>query len=189
MYIYIMSEFSTKQLDATFKGGYAILKLSFCDDVDEDFTRETRLAIEKHNKNIMSSTHPDSGFDLRVPNAEIFDAFHFASKFINLGVKSSMSYKGYPCGFLMHPRSSISKTPLMLANHTGIIDSGYRGPLIAAMRCFPLNNIASPYVIDKNTRIMQICHPSLCPVFVIECSDDELIDTSRGEGGFGSTGK
>ena len=183
-----MSIFSTQQLDTTFKGGYATLKLYLCDDVDEDFTRETRMAIKNHNKNILSSTHPDSGFDLRVPNTESFTV-PFKSQFVNLGVKSSMSYNGHPCGFLMHPRSSISKTPLMLANHTGIIDSGYRGPLIAAMRYLPWCEGGTSYTIDKNTRIMQICHPSLCPIFVIECSEDELSETSRGEGGFGSTGK
>jgi dUTP pyrophosphatase len=183
-----MSAISNRYLDATFSGRYAILKLSFCDDVDEEFTRETRFAIEKHNKNIVNSAHPDSGFDLRVPNEETFQSASFVSKYVNLGVKSSMSYCGYPCGFLLHPRSSISKTPLMLSNHTGIIDSGYRGPLIAAMR-YLHPALECSYTIDKNTRIMQICHPSLCPIFVIECSEGELDKTSRGEGGFGSTGK
>ena len=183
-----MSVFSTKRLVETFKGGYATLKLSFCDDVDEEFTRETRLAIEKHNNKIVSSTHPDSGFDLRVPNTETFN-IPFSSQFVNLGVKSSMSYNGQPSGFLMYPRSSISKAPLMLANHTGVIDSGYRGPLIAAMRYLPSYEGGTSYTIEKNTRIVQVCHPSLCPVFIIECCEDELSETSRGEGGFGSTGK
>jgi dUTPase len=182
-----MSALSNEQkLGRTWKGGYATLKLAFCNDVDDDFTHETRMAIEKHNKSILDSTHPDSGFDLRVPNMEIFNV-PFKSQFVNLGVKSSMSYNGSPCGFLMHPRSSISKTPLMLANHTGIIDSGYRGPLIAALRYLPCCE-GSSYTIDKNTRIMQICHPSLCPIFVIECDESELVETDRGEGGFGSTG-
>ena len=184
-----MSMFSIEQqLDTTFKGACATLKLSLCDDIDAEFARETRLAIEKHNRNILSSTYPDSGFDLRVPSAETFN-IPFKTQFVDLGVKTSMSYNGHPCGFLMHPRSSISKTPLMLANHTGIIDSGYRGNLIVAMRYLPTHETGTSYTIEKNARIVQLCHPSLCPVFVIECGESELSETIRGEGGFGSTGK
>ena len=76
----------------------------------------------------------------------------------------------------------------MLANHTGIIDYGYRGSLIAALRLLPFDNV-NTYTIEKNSRIMQICHPSLCPVFVVECSESDLSSTERGGGGFGSTGK
>jgi dUTP pyrophosphatase len=193
-----MSTFSVKQqFDRKWKGGYATLKLAFSRHcIDDDFIHETRMAIDKHNKGILSSAHPDSGFDLRVPHTEVFNQ-PFKSQFVNLGVKSSMSYGGSPCGFLMHPRSSISKTPLMLANHTGIIDSGYRGPLIAALRYLPCDEgssytissyTISSYTIEKNTRIMQICHPSLCPIFVMECDESDLNETERGEGGFGSTG-
>jgi dUTP pyrophosphatase len=72
----------------------------------------------------------------------------------------------------------------MLANHTGIIDSGYRGNLIAAFRCLSNN-----YTLEKNTRIVQICHPSLCPIKVTLLDDEtQLSSTSRGAGGFGSTG-
>jgi dUTP pyrophosphatase len=183
-----MTTISIKQLDATLKGGYATLKVAFCKDIDDFFIRKTRMAIHLHNKNILSSTHPDSGFDLRVPNSETFNV-PFKTHFVNLGLKSSMSYKGHDCGFLMYPRSSISKTPLMLANHTGIIDSGYRGPLIAAIRYLPSGEEPTSYKIDRDTRIVQICHPSLCPIFVIECEESELTETNRGDGGFGSTGK
>ena len=82
------------------------------------------------------------------------------------------------------------KTPLMLANHTGIIDSGYRGFVKGAFR--HLNSVSNeqPYHVDKHTRLLQICHPSLCPVLVtIVENESDLSDSSRGEGGFGSTGK
>ena len=90
--------------------------------------------------------------------------------------------------FYIYPRSSISKTPLMLANHTGIIDSGYRGNLIGAFRCLFLEP-NQPYHIEKYTRLLQICHPSLCPIYVIIVSENELSNTERGTDGFGSTGK
>jgi dUTP pyrophosphatase len=94
--------------------------------------------------------------------------------------------KTVPTGFNVHPRSSISKTPLMLANHTGIIDMGYRGYLIAALRLLPLTHAS--YTVEKNTRLVQICHPSLYPIYVNIVNEDELTTTTRGSGGFGSTG-
>ena len=65
----------------------------------------------------------------------------------------------------------------------GIIDRDYRGNL---MGCF--DNISSEdYVIKAGTRLLQICAPNLEPI-TFELVD-ELSTTSRGTGGFGSTGK
>ena len=92
-----------------------------------------------------------------------------------------------PTGFCLYPRSSLSKTPLMLANHVGIIDSGYSGFLIGAFR-----HIMTPesYVAEEGTRLLQICHPTLKP-FTVELVNHEEklfpVQTSRGDGGFGST--
>jgi dUTP pyrophosphatase len=71
----------------------------------------------------------------------------------------------------------------MLANHTGIIDSGYRGSLIAAIRSLQFNT----YTVDPGTRLVQICHPTLCPIYVVVVNEDELSTSERGDGGFGST--
>jgi dUTP pyrophosphatase len=87
-------------------------------------------------------------------------------------------------GYYMYARSSISKTPLMLANHVGIIDSGYRGVLMAAFRNLDLLQ----YNIQSNTRLVQITNPSLSPIFVELVDESELSTTARGSGGFGSTG-
>jgi dUTPase len=71
----------------------------------------------------------------------------------------------------------------MLANHVGIIDSGYRGNIKAAFRSF------EDTVILKETRILQICHASLKPFYVRLYNNEEVLNTtSRGYGGFGSTG-
>ena len=136
--------------------------------------------VEEHNKSI-EDAYPNAGFDLFVPEDAIFISELESSKLINLQIKAEMKYKGDSTGYYVFPRSSISKTPLMLANHTGIIDSGYRGFLMAAFRSF-----SQMYTLEKNTRIVQICHPSLCPIYVKLV--DELSDTTRGSGGFGSTG-
>ena len=91
----------------------------------------------------------------------------------------------YPAGYYSYPRSSISKTPLMLANSVGIIDSGYRGEIIGAFR----NLSSSNYTIEKHSRLLQICAPDLRPIHV-ELVDEPFFNTTeRGSGGFGSTGR
>ena len=88
------------------------------------------------------------------------------------------------CSFLLIPRSSISKTPLRMANSIGLIDSGYRGELIAIV-----DNISEEdYIVKKDSRLFQIVNPDLKPFLKVEYVD-ELSDTSRGNGGFGSTGE
>jgi dUTP pyrophosphatase len=140
--------------------------------------------IQKHNASIITDPFPNSGFDLFVPEStEITDC---SAKLVSMDVKCEMlDQNGYSCPYYMYPRSSFSKTPLMLANHVGIIDSGYRGFLMGAFR----NLFTTPYTIEKHNRLLQVCHPSLCPIHVIMVDESELSTTSRGEGAFGSTGK
>ena len=144
--------------------------------------------IQKHNAAILTDPFPNSGFDLFVPeNTEVGTDV----KMISMDVKCEMQDKdGYSIPYYMYPRSSISKTPLMLANHVGIIDSGYRGFLIGAFRGLDLRglNLINYYQVEKNTRLLQVCHPSLYPLFVVMVDESELSTTSRGTGGFGSTG-
>ena len=84
--------------------------------------------------------------------------------------------------FLM-PRSSISKTPLRLANSIGLIDGGYRGELMAMC-----DNIKSEtYTAEKGQRLFQIVACDCSPI-TYELVN-ELSETTRGSGGFGSTGK
>jgi dUTP pyrophosphatase len=90
-----------------------------------------------------------------------------------------------PKGFvgLVFPRSSIRKTGLELSNSVGVIDSGYRGELQAT---FNKNEgpIEKYQIGDRIAQIMIIPHP---PIQFEEV--EELNNTERGEGGFGSTGK
>ena len=101
---------------------------------------------------------------------------------------------GAPTGYYVYPRSSISKSPLRLANNVGIIDSGYRGNVKGAVDCFRGFGTAwsecNEYQVEKFSRLFQICSPNLGPVRVILVgSVADLGNTSRGEGGFGSTGQ
>ena len=65
----------------------------------------------------------------------------------------------------------------------GVIDSGYRGEVKVVM----INLGDGPFVIDSGMKIAQMLVQPITMVRVVETKD--LDDTSRGEGGFGSTGK
>ena len=85
---------------------------------------------------------------------------------------------------LVFPRSSIRNTELTLSNSVGVIDAGYRGELQATFN--KLNGFESvAYKVgDRVAQIVIVPHPIVQFVEV-----DELSESKRGEGGFGSTGK
>jgi dUTP pyrophosphatase len=94
-----------------------------------------------------------------------------------------------PEGFvgLIFPRSSIRKTNLQLSNSVGVVDSGYRGEIQATFNKIQgIDNVErdSYKAGDRICQIMIIPHPT------VEFEEvEELNNTERGEGGFGSTGK
>jgi dUTP pyrophosphatase len=102
------------------------------------------------------------------------------------------------CGFYLYPRSSISKTRMRLANSVGIIDAGYRGDLIAAVDSIGVFGSTDIWQIWKDTlspikkydRYFQVCAPDLSPflVHIVETEQELGNPTTRGAGGFGSTG-
>jgi dUTP pyrophosphatase len=123
------------------------------------------------------STGRNSGFDLRTTEDILFPPGKVV--FVNFGL--SVHHTGG--AFWMLPRSSISKTPLRMANSLGLIDADYRGDLIAALE----NTSDKEYVVLKGSRLVQIARADLAP-FSILWSKDPHPMTSRGSGGFGSTG-
>jgi dUTPase len=220
-------------------------------------------AIEKFNSKL-NEKHRDSGFDLYVPK-------HFT----NIDYKENQPIvvdhqvscalyddNGVPLPYYMYPRSSISKSPFRLANQVGIIDSGYRGHLIAKVDCIcgeaydhgESETVGMGYIKNDNemsasgsikqnkkknkgkkrlfgkkveedkvvesnkgfnvennlfirtikanrvgkysnfyegqvgSRMFQLCAYNMLPFSSVELVD-ELDDTERGSGGFGSTGK
>ena len=89
-----------------------------------------------------------------------------------------------PSPYYLYARSSVSKRGIILVNSVGIIDSGYRGPLMAAF----YNTKKEPVTIESGDRIVQICMPDLSYDFSVTLVDS-LDETERGEGGLGSTGE
>ena len=120
----------------------------------------------------------DAGLDLYVINDQTFSPRETAK--IKLGISCEPEDgKAY----YLFPRSSISKTPLRLSNSIGLIDGGYRGEIMAV--CDNIKNVS--YKIEKGQRLFQLVAVDSSPIsFEIV---EELSKTSRGKGGFGSTGK
>lgn len=85
---------------------------------------------------------------------------------------------------LIFPRSSVRKYDLSLANCVGVIDSGYRGEVMVTFRPTKEGNREIYNVGDR------VAQAVLVPVSLCEFEEaDELTETTRGEGGHGSSGK
>ena len=161
--------------------------LNICVDHVDKYNLE-KLYTEAKVKSLGGSSnkiHLDSGVDLYCPDYVLVKPKE--TKFIDLGIKcsatSGVTGKDIPTAYYLYPRSSLSKTPLRLANSVGIIDSGYRGHIIAAV-----DNISdTEFMIKKGTRLFQICAPDLGFVYFNIVS--KLDKTVRGDGCYGSTGE
>ena len=120
----------------------------------------------------------DAGLDLYI--IEDIEFQPMETKLIKLGI--SCEPKDGKAYYLM-PRSSISKTPLRMSNSIGLIDGGYRGEIMAS--CDNIKDYV--YMVNKGQRLFQLVAFDSSPItYLIK---EELTETSRGEGGFGSTGK
>jgi len=155
---------------------HSVLKLAF--DPDHKDFLET-----KYGSTGSVQYASDVGFDLYLPSDIIVEPYE--TKFINLGIKAEyQDIEGKYYGYMLCPRSSISKTKLRLANSIGIIDPHYRGNIIAAV-----DNISGEIQeLKQGERYFQL-------VFVQFNKPDSVLivdsvsETDRGAGGFGSTGR
>ena len=87
-----------------------------------------------------------------------------------------------PVTYYLFPRSSISKTPLRMANSIGLIDGGYRGEIMAMC-----DNIKTEcHTVKKGQRLFQLVATDSSPITYELVESLEM--TTRGTGGFGSTG-
>jgi dUTP pyrophosphatase len=91
-----------------------------------------------------------------------------------------------PAGFegQVRPRSGLARDHgITCVNSPGTIDADYRGPVTILL----INHGAEPVTIEPGHRIAQLV---IAPVIQAELVEtDELSDTTRGSGGFGSTGR
>lgn len=85
---------------------------------------------------------------------------------------------------LVFARSGLAvKKGVTLSNCVGVVDSDYRGELKVGL----INQSQEPYTIEKGERIAQLAVMPVCLPEVVQA--EELDETGRGAGGFGSTGK
>jgi dUTP pyrophosphatase len=137
------------------------------------------VKVKKLKENAVIPTYSndgDAGMDLTVTEI-INDNFDSITYGFGLAFEIPDGYVGY-----VFPRSSIRKYGLLLTNSVGVIDSTYRGEVQGTFR--KLGVINEMYQIGE--RAAQIIIMPYPKIFMVE--SDELSETVRGTGGFGSTG-
>ena len=136
---------------------------------------ENIFSMYKHHSHFHQG---DAGLDLFIVENQTIEPG--SSVRIHLGIAcENIDSKPY----LLMARSSISKTPIRLSNSVGLIDAGYRGEIMAAV-----DNIKDySYTIEKGQRLFQLV--SMNGEAIHFDLVDYLSDSSRGKGGFGSTGE
>lgn len=122
-----------------------------------------------------------AGYDLFADISEDLEIAPHTTKMISTGVAMAIP-EGYFGGIFA--RSGLSaKEGLRPANCTGVVDSDYRGPVKVALH----NDSEETRVISPQEKIAQlVVLPYLELTFDVV---DQLDESDRGEGGFGSTGK
>jgi dUTP pyrophosphatase len=127
-----------------------------------------------------SSAHPgDAGLDLRAAEPAKVAPGERAMIPTGLAVAIPDGHAG-----LVLPRSGLaSKQGLTLANSPGLIDAGYRGEVIVAVVNLDREQSVTIEAGDRIAQLVVVALPSVTPTFV-----EELPDSARGSGGFGSSG-
>jgi len=182
----------------------------YVDESRPDLLEKYKAHVEKHNNELENNIYPNAGFDLFIPDDVEF-TIPFQTQMVDLLIKTQMwevlpkqtetnitnvisitnpnehnEVNYIPTGYYLYPRSSMAKTQLMLSNHIGVIDSGYRNNLLCAFRYLTISE--TKYKIDSGVRLVQICHPLLLPIYVNILTNKEQLTTTTRMGGFGSTG-
>jgi dUTP pyrophosphatase len=123
----------------------------------------------------------DAGLDLVATEIKFDKGGKYIQYHTGLAFEIPEGYVG-----LLFARSSVSKKDLMLKNAVGVIDSGYRGEVCLRFQVTGLN-LEGKNIYKLGERVGQIIIMPIPQIKLIEV--DELSDSDRGEGGFGSTNK
>jgi dUTP pyrophosphatase len=180
-------------------------ELSNDDDLDFNFINELNGVLNKINTDIKNETQEtpiynnslivkvkklsdnavipsyskvgDAGMDLTITR-EIENTSFSVSYGFGISMEIPKNFVG-----LVFPRSSVRNQDLILSNCVGVIDSGYRGELQATFKKTQGLDSIKYKVGDRGAQIIILPYPQIKMV-----ESDELSDTERGSGGFGSTG-
>lgn len=144
----------------------------------------TKINVKKLNENAVLPTYGSefaAGADLYACMDEAITINPHETVMIHTGLAMEI-----PAGYagLIYPRSGLaSKRGLAPANKVGVVDPDYRGEFMVALH----NHSDIPQSIEPKERIAQlVITPYITADFELT---DELSETVRGEGGFGSTGR
>lgn len=161
---------------------------------------KVRIKKLSPNARIPKKAHTtDAGFDLYATS------FHYDKEEGNLVYGTGLAFE-IPEGYVgyIFPRSSITRKDLMLPNSVGVVDAGYRGEVTFKFKIphrvysyspkrtmEPIytperNQYANSRIYEVGERIGQLI---IMPIPDIEFEEaDELSDSERGTGGYGSSG-
>lgn len=141
-----------------------------------------KVKIIKVHPNAVIPTYAkagDAGMDLTAID-KAYDADGNVVYHIGLAMEIPQGHMG-----IIFPRSSNAKKDMYLTNHVGVVDSGYRGEIMLKYR--PVHEHGQETKIyEVGERVGQII---ILPYPTIEFEEsEELSQTERGAGGYGSTG-
>ena len=123
----------------------------------------------------------DAGMDITAIAHKINTEHNFIEYHTGLAFEVPEGYVG-----LLFPRSSVSKKDLSLANCVGVVDSGYRGEITFRYKFYSNSYFANVKRYQDGDRVGQLV---ILPYPEIELEEvNHLTTSSRGIGGYGSTG-
>lgn len=141
-----------------------------------------KLSLNSNAAQIPQKAHADdAGWDLFTP--EDVELVEGDISMVDLRIRVAIP----PGHFgMIVPRSSMAKRRILLANTVGIIDSGYRGNVKVALVYNPTIDMPMTTTVYQNERVAQVI---IIPFYTnpLEVADD-LDETARDTGGFGSSG-
>ncbi|MCR4925784.1 MAG: dUTP diphosphatase [Clostridiales bacterium] len=143
------------------------------------------LKIKKMNEKAtvpQRATSGSAGIDLHACIDEPIILGGHQTCLVPTGIAIGLPNENYVA--LVYARSGLAiKHGIGLLNSVGVIDSDYTGEIKVGL----INQLDEPYEIKPDERIAQLVVAPVCPLPVQEV--DELEETQRGAGGFGSTGR
>lgn len=147
---------------------------------DSDLTFNVNVKVKKLVPEAVIPSYSkigDAGMDLTITR-EIENTSFSVTYGFGIALEIPQNYVG-----LVFPRSSVRNQELILSNCVGVIDSGYRGELQATFKKTNGLDSLKYKVGERGAQIIIIFHPNIKMV-----ESDDLSNTDRGTGGFGSTG-
>lgn len=139
-----------------------------------------KIKVKRLNELAMLPTKAhatDAGFDLYA-TSKTYDNDGNVVYGCGLAFEIPEGYMG-----LVFPRSSNAKKSLILSNSVGVIDSGYRGEVTAKFKRLHATNYSEYMIYERFAQLVVLPIPNI--EFEVT---DELSDSERGTGGYGSSG-